>query len=112
MQDKTLEVRIPHQLGREEARRRIAAGASRLKGEHAAKIASVEDRWEGDHLLLRATAMGQSVSADVEVAEAEVRIRVVLPWLLAKLAETLRPQIEKQARDALKLPKPNPGSGQ
>jgi putative polyhydroxyalkanoate system protein len=102
----TLKVRIPHQLGKDEARRRVASAASRLKGEHAAKVASIEDRWEGDHLLLKASAMGQSLSGDVEVGDKEVHIRVVLPWLLAKFAEKLRPQIEKQTREALKLPKP------
>lgn len=106
MQDKTLDVRIPHQLGKDEARRRVALAASRLKGEHAAKVASVEDRWEGDHLFLKASAMGQSISGDVEVGEKDVHIRVVLPWLLAKFAEKLRPMIEKQSREALKLPKP------
>src|SRR5690606_10207002 len=102
--DKTLEIRIPHELGREEARRRVESAAARLKGEHAAKVASVEERWEGDHLLLKASAMGQSLSGDVQVNEKDVYIRVVLPWLLAKFAEKIKPMIEKQTRETLKLP--------
>lgn len=106
MQDKTLEIRIPHDLGKDEARRRVASAAARLKGEHAAKIASIDERWEGDHLYLNASAMGQSISGDLEVGEKDVHIRVVLPWLLAKFAEKLRPLIEKQTRETLKLPAP------
>lgn len=104
MQDKTLELRIPHQLSKDEARRRVASAASRLKSEHAARLASVQDHWEKDRLLLSASALGQTITGDVEVEDKLVRVRIVLPWLLAKFAEKLRPLIEKQTRDTLKLP--------
>jgi hypothetical protein len=39
---------------------------------------------------------GQAASGSIDVAEDYVRLEVFLPWLLAKLAETLQPLIRKE----------------
>ena len=56
-----------------------------------------EQTWTGDHLQFRVSALGQSASGSIDVAEDYVKLEVFLPWLLAKLAETLQPLIRKEA---------------
>jgi hypothetical protein len=40
--------------------------------------------------------LGQAASGSIDVAEDYVRLEVFLPWLLAKLAESLQPLIRKE----------------
>jgi hypothetical protein len=40
--------------------------------------------------------VGQVASGSIDVAEDHVRLEVLLPWLLAKLAESLQPLIRRE----------------
>jgi putative polyhydroxyalkanoate system protein len=93
---KPLVVVIPHQLGRAEARRRLETGIGSLKERFGHHVASVSDRWAGDHLDLAVKAMGQGVQAGLDVGEAEVRVEVHLPWMLAMIAEKAKGFIAKE----------------
>jgi len=79
-------VSIPHRLGREEA-------ARRLKGRLARAAASVpiltvdEERWEGEQMFFRVRALGQAASGKIDVGDDEVRLEVMLPWLLQRFAQ-------------------------
>ena len=55
-----------------------------------------EQIWTGPHLQYRISALGQVASGSIDVAEDYVRLEVFLPWLLAKLAETLQALIRKE----------------
>jgi D-serine dehydratase len=55
-----------------------------------------EQIWTGPHLQYRISALGQVASGSIDVAEDYVRLKVFLPWLLAKLAET--PAADPQRR--------------
>ena len=96
-----LTITIPHQLGREEARRRISEQASQLQSQHGGMLERVEQRWEGDTLHFLVGAIGQSVSGTIQVAEQAVHLEVALPWMLAMLAGVVKKQIEQQGRDLL-----------
>ena len=104
MTGKTLDITIPHSLGRVEARRRVAEGVEKARVQYAGKVGHVEQCWTGDRLDIAILALGQRVSGWMEVHESAVQIHVLLPWLLAKLAERLRPQIESEAQRILQLP--------
>ena len=93
---KPLVVSIPHRLGREEAIRRIKNGLAEIRAKYAQLFAVSEETWTGDRLQLRISALGQSVSGTIDVAEDSVRLEIFLPWLLAKLAETLQPLIRRE----------------
>lgn len=95
---KPLVVVIPHQLGRAEARRRLETGLVRLKTTFADKVTSVNEAWTGDHLDVAVAALGQSVSAGLDVGEADVRVEIRLPWLLAMVTEKARVFVEKQGQ--------------
>ena len=102
---KPLVISIPHRLGKQEALRRLRdglgeAGASfrHLSGASFRHLFSIDEQtWTGDHLQFRVNALGQSASGSIDVAEDYVKLEVFLPWLLAKLAETLQPLIRKEA---------------
>ena len=57
-----IDVALPHKLGREEARRRIAANIDKLES-HIPGGADVVEPWDGDTLKLDIGTMGQSVDA-------------------------------------------------
>ena len=78
---------IPHRLSKDEALRRIKEGIGRAKNEFAWLLSLEEETWAGDRLSFRVSALGQRVSGFIDVYEANVRLEVVLPWLLARFAQ-------------------------
>lgn len=95
---KPLVVVIPHQLGRDGARRRLQDGVGTLKAKFGDKVTSIDERWTGDHLDLDVKALGQSVSSGLDIAEDHVRVEVQLPWILAVIAEKAKGYIEKEGQ--------------
>lgn len=90
-----LVVSLPHRLGREEARRRLATGlASAAVSMPILKVD--EERWVGDRMIFRVRALGQSAAGHVDVAEDHVRVEVTLPWLLQKFAEKAQAAIKSR----------------
>lgn len=95
---KALVVTVPHQLGREEARRRLEQGVGTLKARFGDKVSSIDERWSGDHLNVAVKALGQSVSATLDVERDHVRVEVQLPWMLAMIAEKAKRYIQKEGQ--------------
>ena len=93
---KPVVVTIPHQLGKEEARRRLHDGMGRLREQFGDKLGRIEDTWTGDHADFRVTVVGQSVTGALDVLDTEVRLEVQLPWMLAMVAEKAKALIQKQ----------------
>ncbi|MBH5401672.1 polyhydroxyalkanoic acid system family protein [Bradyrhizobium sp. CNPSo 4010] len=92
-----LVVSIPHRLGREEAARRLKTGLGRA----AASIPVIqveEERWSGDTLAFRIRALGQVATGQVYVGDDQVRVEVVLPWLLQRFAEMAQATIRKRGQ--------------
>jgi hypothetical protein len=89
-------VSIPHHLGKDEAVRRLKSGLGSVRTNYAQLVAIQEETWSGDRLQFRITALGQGASGSIDVADDHVRLEVVLPWLLAKLAEKIQPFVRKE----------------
>ena len=98
---KPLVVYIPHQLGRAEARRRLRTGFDDLKARYAHKVTALTDHWTEDHLDLDVKALGQAISAAVDIGDDQVRVEVRLPWLLAMLAEKAKGLISREGSKIL-----------
>jgi len=98
---KTLSVSVPHRLGQEEARRRLESGFADLQGRFAGSVSNVQQTWTDNRLDFRFSALGGTVSGRLEVLPESVKIDIDLPWLLAALAEKLRPTIEQEGRKLL-----------
>ena len=90
-----IQVDLPHKLGRDEAKRRIANNIHKLK-EHIPGGAQVTSNWAGDELNLAIQALGQAVEAKIGVEETKVRVRVMLPGLLAMFAAPIEAMLQKK----------------
>ena len=92
-------VDIPHKLGREGARARLAGGVGKI-GSMFPGGGTVQESWQGDTLHFTVTAMGQSIASRLEVFDDRVHAEVDLPPMLALFAGKIR---EKLLREAPKL---------
>jgi putative polyhydroxyalkanoate system protein len=90
-----IEVDLPHSLGKDEARRRIANNVHKLT-EHIPGGAQVQSGWAGDQLNLDVQAMGQSVNATIEVQDKKVRVRVLLPPMLGMFSGMIQAALQKK----------------
>jgi hypothetical protein len=92
-----LVVSIPHRLGKKEAVRRLKTGLTRAAT--SVPVLKVdEERWDGDQMIFRVRALGQAASGRIDVGEAEVRVEVVLPWLLQRFAEMAQTAIRSRGQ--------------
>ena len=96
-----IDVDLPHRLGRDEARRRIAANIHKLENHIPGGTSQVESSWSGDTLNLSVTAMGQSVDAKIDVMDAKVHCRVMLPGMLSLFAAPIEAMLNKKGGDLL-----------
>jgi hypothetical protein len=94
---KPLIVLIPHSLGKAEALRRLRSGMARATAN--IPLLKFEDQiWAGDRMTFRARALGQVASGTVDVGESDVRLEVVLPWVLQRFAEVVQSTLEERTK--------------
>jgi Putative polyhydroxyalkanoic acid system protein (PHA_gran_rgn) len=96
-------VTLPHQLGKEEAVRRLRAGFSNAQS-GGAGLFVFKNQWSGDHLDFRASVLGQNTTGTIDVAQDHVRLQVQLPWLLSLLANKAKALVAKQGKLMLEKP--------
>lgn len=96
-----IEVDLPHKLGKEEARRRIAGNIHKLKDQIPGGTSHMNSQWNGDVLDLDLSAMGQTVAATIAVEETHVRCRVMLPPMLAMLARPIEAALNAKGKQLL-----------
>jgi putative polyhydroxyalkanoate system protein len=89
-----IDVDLPHNLGKDEARRRIANNIHKLQ-EHIPGGAQVQSGWAGDQLNLDVAAMGQSVAATIDVHDKSVHLKVLLPGMLGMFAGVIQAGLKK-----------------
>jgi putative polyhydroxyalkanoate system protein len=90
-----IEVDLPHNLGKDEARHRIANNIHELQ-EHIPGGAKVESGWTGDQLNLRVQALGDSIDSAIQVEETKVRVKVVLPGMLGMFSGLIQGTLQKK----------------
>ena len=96
-----IRVDLPHSLGTDEARRRIAGGIGRLEDHIPGGASHVEHRWTGNRMDLRVAAMGQEVNATIDVGESVVRLEVVLPPALSFFGRAVEALLRRQGAELL-----------
>jgi putative polyhydroxyalkanoate system protein len=101
---RTISIRVPHKLTQAEARQRIENGVADLQRQYAGKIGTVQQTWTGNQMAFSFSAMGQSMSGRIDDEPNDVVVNVELPWLLAMLADKIKPQIQKEASKMLEGP--------
>jgi hypothetical protein len=90
-----VEVDLPHNLGKDEARRRIANNVHKLQ-DHIPGGAQVQTGWVGDQLNLDVAAMGQQVTATIDVMDDKARLRVLLPPMLGMFGGLIQAALQKK----------------
>ena len=90
-----IEVDLPHKLGKDEARRRIATNVHKLES-HIPGGAKVQSGWTGDQLNLDVQALGQSVTATIDVEESKVHLKVLLPGMLGMFAGVIQGALQRK----------------
>jgi putative polyhydroxyalkanoate system protein len=90
-----IEVDLPHNLGKDEARRRIANNIHKLQ-EHIPGGAQVQSGWSGDQLNLNIAAMGEAVNATIEVMDTKVHLTVLLPGMLGMFSGIIQAALQKK----------------
>lgn len=96
---------ISHQLGRDEAKRRLDNGLGYIRGQLAAFVSSIEYGWTDYRLDFGLTAMRQNIVGRIDVEDRLVRVELGLPLLLNLLSKRI---INRIRRDGLALlDKPN-----
>jgi Putative polyhydroxyalkanoic acid system protein (PHA_gran_rgn) len=98
-------VTISHQLGREEAKRRLDHGLTYIRSQLAAFVSAIECGWTGYRLDFSLSAMRQSIIGRIEVEDRLVRVELGLPLLLSLLSERIISRITREG--LLLLDKPS-----
>ena len=80
----------------DEAVRRLQSGLGNVRSSYGHMFTVQEEVWTGNHLQFRVAALAQSVSGSLDVTDDAVNLQIVLPWLLAKIAESIQPLIRKE----------------
>jgi len=90
-----MEVSIPHDLGREEVRRRLHSRSHELGSAIPGGMAEVETDWPSeDRMNLSVRAMGQNVTGHIDVRDREIAIVLALPLALG----FIQPMVESAVR--------------
>ena len=101
---RSVTVNIPHSLGREEAKRRIADGFGKMQQQMVSGIGGImscQERWEGDRLHFEAGGLGQKATGRLDVLDDSVRIELDLPEMLAALADKITGRLKTDGQKLL-----------
>lgn len=101
-------VEIPHALGRDTARQRLRDNIGDIGRHIPGGIAALDTRWQSaDRLEIELAALGQRVSATVEVEDRLVRVAFELPGMLSFMAGAITAAVRREAGQLL-LPGKDP----
>ena len=94
---KSIEVRVPHSIGREEVRRRLDAALVRARDEYAAAVGDIEAAWEGDdRLRVLVTVSGMRFDGTVDILVEELLVSLQVPGMAALFSRRIREGIEER----------------
>lgn len=94
---KPIVVTIPHKLGKDEAIRRLKSGLGSVST--SVPILKIEEEtWDNNRLSFRLAALGQTAQGSADVEDDNVRVEVVLPWFMQKVAEVVQTAIASRTQ--------------
>jgi len=95
---KAITLSIPHELGRSEARRRVDEGFASFSQHMGAVSGALTKSWSGDRLSFAFAALGQKISGTIDVEDHAIRLEVLLPNLLAVMADKVKGRLRKEGQ--------------
>lgn len=97
-----MRVTLPHDLPREEVRRRMRAHADEIAGFFPPGLASVTTEWSSeDRMDITAEVVGYTIPGGVDVRDGEVVIEMQLPLILGLMKGPLEAAVRKEGRRLL-----------
>ncbi|MFO1114854.1 MAG: polyhydroxyalkanoic acid system family protein [Beijerinckiaceae bacterium] len=96
-------VTVSHNLGAEEAQRRIARGLERGKSEFGAIFSAFDVTWRANHADVVVVALKQRIVAGLDVFADMVRVEVSLPWYFAPLQKKIVEILQDRGRKTLQI---------
>jgi len=96
-------VAIPHSLGREEAARRIRSRVGDLARHIPGGVAEMQTAWPSENrMTLELTAMGQRLSATLDIADKDVTVTMLLPGLLGMMSGVIAAAVRDKGQALLR----------
>jgi hypothetical protein len=99
-----ISINIPHNLGKEEARRRIDEGFGRISQQMAGGtvgMVAFQQNWQGDRLNFEANSLGQKMTGRLDVLPDSVHLELDLPEILAMIAERIKARLTTETQKLL-----------
>lgn len=101
-----MRVALPHDLGKEEVRRRLNDRSHEIAGYLPGGMADVETDWvDDDRMAMHITAMGQTITGHIDVFEDQIVFEVKLPGMLSFVEPMIEKAIRKDGAKMLEAPK-------
>ena len=95
-------VDIPHAIGRDAARERLRSRIGELAGHLPGGMAEVNSSWtSADRLVLEILAMGQRVTATLDVEDSFVRASFELPAMLSFMSGMISKAVRSKGAQLL-----------
>ncbi|MGY6550421.1 MAG: polyhydroxyalkanoic acid system family protein [Erythrobacter sp.] len=92
-----MRVSLPHQLSREEVRRRMRAHAHEIGDFFPPGLASVTTQWPSeDRMDMTAEVLGYKIPGGVDIRDDEVIIEMQLPAILGVMRGALEKAVRKE----------------
>lgn len=94
---KQIEVRVPHDLGREEMRRRLDSAVVRAREQYADSVGPIHAEWSGDdRMLVNVEVMGMRFDGTIEVQVGELVVLLQLPGMASLFAGRIQEGIQER----------------
>lgn len=95
-------IEIPHTLGREEVRRRLASRIGDLPRHIPGGVAQMTTAWpDQDRMTIHLVALGQSANATIDIEDRIVRIKLILPPILSFMTGAISAAIQRGGEELL-----------
>jgi hypothetical protein len=100
-----MQVAIPHDLGREEVRRRLRSRSHELAGAIPGGTAQVQTDWPSeDRMNMAIQAMGQRLTGHIDIRDREIEVVLMLPPALGFIQPIVEGAIRQQGQRLLAPP--------
>ena len=99
-----ISINIPHNLGKEEARRRIDEGFGRISNQMTGGVGGMvafQQHWQNDRLNFEANSLGQKMTGRLDVLPDSVHLELDLPEILAMIAERIKARLTNETQKLL-----------
>ena len=101
-----MDVAIPHNLGREEVRRRMRDNSHSIGDQIPGGMADVQTSWPSeDRMNLSINAMGQAITGHIDIEDHQVVFHVLLPPALGFIKPIVEGALRDQGQKMLAPPK-------